>query len=58
MLLYDPSAYIDPEPINQSSDCDSPFALTNFTLDHLEKHWADEVDFVVCPSFAFSPPFI
>ncbi|KAL5507973.1 hypothetical protein ACEPAH_5591 [Sanghuangporus vaninii] len=28
-------------------DCDSPFALTNFTLDFLEKHWAKEVDFVI-----------
>ncbi|KAH8118273.1 Metallo-dependent phosphatase-like protein, partial [Phellopilus nigrolimitatus] len=28
-------------------DCDSPLTLTNFTLDFLEKHWADEVDFVI-----------
>ncbi|KAL5530139.1 hypothetical protein ACEPAF_6396 [Sanghuangporus sanghuang] len=28
-------------------DCDSPFTLTNFTLDFLEKHWAKEVDFVI-----------
>ncbi|EJD01156.1 uncharacterized protein FOMMEDRAFT_21595 [Fomitiporia mediterranea MF3/22] len=28
-------------------DCDSPFTLTNFTLDFLEKHWANEIDFVV-----------
>lgn len=32
------------------SDCDSPFTLTNFTLDFLEKHWAKEVDFVICAS--------
>ena len=29
-------------------DCDSPFTLTNFTLDFLEKHWAKEIDFVIC----------
>lgn len=29
------------------SECDSPLVLTNFTLDYLDKHWADEVDFVV-----------
>ncbi|KZV72170.1 hypothetical protein PENSPDRAFT_576601 [Peniophora sp. CONT] len=28
-------------------DCDSPFRLTNRTLKWLEKHWADEIDFVV-----------
>ncbi|EKM59064.1 uncharacterized protein PHACADRAFT_249247 [Phanerochaete carnosa HHB-10118-sp] len=28
-------------------DCDSPLLLTNYTLDHLEKKWADEVDFVI-----------
>ncbi|TDL29508.1 hypothetical protein BD410DRAFT_26204 [Rickenella mellea] len=28
-------------------ECDSPFTLTNFTLKHLDKHWADEVDFVI-----------
>ncbi|KAI0320832.1 hypothetical protein OF83DRAFT_1162184 [Amylostereum chailletii] len=30
------------------SDCDSPLRLTNFTLDFLDKHWASEIDFVVC----------
>ncbi|THV08536.1 hypothetical protein K435DRAFT_641814, partial [Dendrothele bispora CBS 962.96] len=30
------------------SDCDSPFRLTNFTLDFLEKEWANEIDFVIC----------
>ncbi|KAG6817416.1 hypothetical protein H0H87_009061 [Tephrocybe sp. NHM501043] len=29
------------------SDCDSPFTLTNFTLDYLDKQWASEVDFVI-----------
>lgn len=29
-------------------ECDSPYALTNHTLDHLEKHWAKELDFVIC----------
>ncbi|KAK7061730.1 RFX-type winged-helix domain-containing protein [Favolaschia claudopus] len=29
------------------SDCDSPFRLTNFTLDFLEKKWASEIDFVI-----------
>ncbi|KAI0347563.1 hypothetical protein BDW22DRAFT_1352033 [Trametopsis cervina] len=28
-------------------ECDSPLILTNYTLDYLEKNWADEVDFVV-----------
>ncbi|KAK7470627.1 Endopolyphosphatase [Stygiomarasmius scandens] len=32
------------------SDCDSPFRLTNFTLDFLEKNWADDIDFVICKS--------
>jgi hypothetical protein len=30
------------------SDCDSPFRLSNFTLDHLDEKWASEIDFVVC----------
>ncbi|KAG6919426.1 hypothetical protein DXG01_006309 [Tephrocybe rancida] len=29
------------------SDCDSPFILTNFTFDYLDKKWASEVDFVI-----------
>ncbi|KAA1466378.1 hypothetical protein DENSPDRAFT_831193 [Dentipellis sp. KUC8613] len=29
------------------SDCDSPFRLTNLTLDFLSKNWASEVDFVI-----------
>ncbi|KAF9485346.1 hypothetical protein BDN70DRAFT_871374 [Pholiota conissans] len=29
------------------SECDSPFALTNFTLDYLKESWADEIDFVI-----------
>ncbi|KAJ7700104.1 hypothetical protein B0H17DRAFT_279239 [Mycena rosella] len=29
------------------SDCDSPFRLTNFTLDFIEKKWASEIDFVI-----------
>ncbi|KAI6047177.1 Metallo-dependent phosphatase-like protein [Pisolithus marmoratus] len=28
-------------------ECDSPFALTNFTLDYLEKRWSDDIDFVI-----------
>ncbi|KAI5124972.1 hypothetical protein M0805_007398 [Coniferiporia weirii] len=28
-------------------DCDSPFALTNFTFDFLDKHWTKEIDFVI-----------
>ena len=30
------------------SECDSPFRLTNFTLDYLAKTWAHEIDFVIC----------
>jgi endopolyphosphatase len=30
------------------SGCDSPFALSNFTLDFLDEHWASEIDFVIC----------
>ncbi|KAH7914346.1 hypothetical protein BJ138DRAFT_1133448 [Hygrophoropsis aurantiaca] len=30
------------------SECDSPFTLTNFTLDFLDEHWSDEIDFVIC----------
>ncbi|THH33616.1 hypothetical protein EUX98_g608 [Antrodiella citrinella] len=29
------------------SECDSPFALTNYTLDYLEHEWASDIDFVV-----------
>ncbi|KAH9943409.1 uncharacterized protein BXZ73DRAFT_97450 [Epithele typhae] len=29
------------------SDCDSPFSLTNYTLDYLSREWADEIDFVI-----------
>lgn len=29
-------------------DCDSPLTLTNYTLDYLEEHWVDYVDFVIC----------
>ncbi|KAL7282436.1 hypothetical protein ACG7TL_003907 [Trametes sanguinea] len=29
------------------SDCDSPFSLTNYTLDFLDREWADEIDFVI-----------
>ncbi|TFK55714.1 hypothetical protein OE88DRAFT_1621507 [Heliocybe sulcata] len=29
------------------SDCDSPFSLTNFTLDYLDKKWTDDIDFVI-----------
>ncbi|KAF8655288.1 hypothetical protein AX16_003187 [Volvariella volvacea WC 439] len=29
------------------SECDSPFTLTNFTLDFLDKNWASELDFVI-----------
>ncbi|KDQ64518.1 hypothetical protein JAAARDRAFT_28155 [Jaapia argillacea MUCL 33604] len=29
------------------SECDSPFSLTNFTLDYLDKQWSSEIDFVV-----------
>ncbi|KAF8897542.1 endopolyphosphatase [Infundibulicybe gibba] len=29
------------------TECDSPFELTNFTLDFLEEKWASEIDFVV-----------
>ncbi|KAJ7890789.1 Metallo-dependent phosphatase-like protein [Mycena leptocephala] len=28
-------------------ECDSPFRLTNLTLDFIEKKWASEVDFVI-----------
>ncbi|KAG6821271.1 hypothetical protein H0H93_002381 [Arthromyces matolae] len=29
------------------SECDSPFSLTNHTLDYLDKNWASEIDFVI-----------
>ncbi|EPQ59245.1 hypothetical protein GLOTRDRAFT_98318 [Gloeophyllum trabeum ATCC 11539] len=29
------------------SDCDSPFTLTNFTLDYLDKKWTSDIDFVI-----------
>ncbi|PPQ94043.1 hypothetical protein CVT25_009891 [Psilocybe cyanescens] len=29
------------------SECDSPFRLTNYTLDYLKDNWANEIDFVV-----------
>ncbi|KIK97145.1 hypothetical protein PAXRUDRAFT_825228 [Paxillus rubicundulus Ve08.2h10] len=29
------------------NECDSPLALTNFTLDYLEDHWSDDIDFVI-----------
>ncbi|KAI0375671.1 hypothetical protein BV20DRAFT_932452 [Pilatotrama ljubarskyi] len=29
------------------SDCDAPFLLTNYTLDFLDREWADEIDFVI-----------
>ncbi|KAG2135743.1 uncharacterized protein EDB93DRAFT_1170667 [Suillus bovinus] len=31
------------------SFCDSPFRLTNFTLDFLDEHWTSEIDFVISP---------
>lgn len=36
------------------SECDSPFSLTNYTMDWLDEHWSDEIDFVICE---FSPHF-
>ncbi|EMD40704.1 hypothetical protein CERSUDRAFT_111287 [Gelatoporia subvermispora B] len=30
-----------------SSKCDSPFSLSNFTLDFLDKEWSSEIDFVI-----------
>lgn len=36
------------------SECDSPFALTNYTLDFIEREWAAEIDFVIC-EFVQSP---
>ncbi|KAG2145766.1 Metallo-dependent phosphatase-like protein [Suillus clintonianus] len=29
------------------SSCDSPFSLTNATLDFLDEHWTSEIDFVI-----------
>ncbi|KAI0081809.1 endopolyphosphatase [Panus rudis PR-1116 ss-1] len=29
------------------SECDSPFSLTNYTLDYIEKKWSDDIDFVI-----------
>ncbi|KAF8974554.1 endopolyphosphatase [Flammula alnicola] len=29
------------------SECDSPFHLTNHTLDFINEHWANEIDFVI-----------
>jgi len=34
-------------------ECDSPFALTNLTLDHLDKRWSNEIDFVICAPLPF-----
>ncbi|KAF9646747.1 hypothetical protein BDM02DRAFT_3156429 [Thelephora ganbajun] len=28
-------------------DCDSPLTLTDYTLDYLEQHWAEHIDFVI-----------
>ncbi len=30
------------------SDCDSPYSLTNYTFDYLEREWVDDIDFVIC----------
>lgn len=38
--------------IRLDSECDSPLTLTNLTLDHLHKEWAENIDFVVC-TFCF-----
>ncbi|KAF9534317.1 hypothetical protein CPB83DRAFT_866555 [Crepidotus variabilis] len=32
---------------SKNKECDSPFRLTNYTLDFLNKNWADEIDFVI-----------
>ncbi|RDX55657.1 hypothetical protein OH76DRAFT_757959 [Lentinus brumalis] len=29
------------------SDCDSPYSLTNYTFDYLEREWVDDIDFVI-----------
>ena len=49
-------------------DCDSPLTLTNYTLDYLEEHWVDYIDFVVCalrlshcsnfPAHSLTPPVL
>jgi hypothetical protein len=31
-------------------ECDSPWTLTNLTLDYLQKEWAHNIDFVICAS--------
>lgn len=36
-----------------SSECDSPFRLSNFTLDFLDEHWTSEIDFVICELVQF-----
>ena len=36
------------------SECDSPWTLTNLTLDYLEKEWAHNIDFVICTSPLYS----
>lgn len=44
-----PYPWLAPQGLKRlCSECDSPLRLTNFTLDFLEKNWADEVDFVIC----------
>ncbi|KAI0068865.1 endopolyphosphatase [Artomyces pyxidatus] len=40
-------AVLRASPICIHSDCDSPFRLTNLTLDFLDKNWASEIDFVI-----------
>jgi hypothetical protein len=52
---------LPPQPshptVHATSDCDAPFNLVDRTLKWIEKHWADEVDFVVCkpPLFCSHP---
>jgi hypothetical protein len=38
-------------------ECDSPLALTNFTLDFLDKKWSSELDFVICSKYILSALF-
>ncbi|THG95806.1 hypothetical protein EW026_g5912 [Hermanssonia centrifuga] len=38
------------------SDCDSPLSLANYALDHLDKEWASEIDFVISHNIMMPGP--
>lgn len=50
-VSFQPLLPSSPQHVCLCRDCDSPLALTNFTFDWLDKHWAKEIDFVICMLF-------